>query len=129
MSASDTASELLTYMSQKLLDVAEMNTVLDTFGSSKALPAASKPTIEFVKYAPFAEGEASWRYSYQTVTTNSDWIRIRGADAPYSTYVINPEDFGNFGGFDFGPEPEAAPLETRALTAADRAELLALEMF
>jgi N4-gp56 family major capsid protein len=44
-----TAAELITYMSSKLLDVAELVTVLDQFGDKEPLPSNSSKTIRFVR--------------------------------------------------------------------------------
>ncbi len=43
--AGSTAAELITYMSARLLEVAELNTVLDQFGDKHPLPANSSKTI------------------------------------------------------------------------------------
>jgi hypothetical protein len=94
-----TTAELLTYMSQRLLQVAELNTVLDQFTEqrrAKIFPASGR-SIRFVEQP-----------------------------GPYSTYVFGRED-RDFGGFDFQDTP--TPLQTRALTAQDRAELEALGLF
>lgn len=47
--AGSTAAELITYMSAKLLEVAELNTVLDQFGEKVPLPSNSSKTIRFVR--------------------------------------------------------------------------------
>ena len=47
--AGSTAAELITYMSAKLLEVAELNTILDQFGDKEPLPSNSSKTIRFVR--------------------------------------------------------------------------------
>lgn len=47
--AGSTAAELITYMSAKLLEVAELNTILDQFGEKVPLPSNSSKTIRFVR--------------------------------------------------------------------------------
>lgn len=47
--AGSTAAELITYMSAKLLDVAELYTVLAQFGDKEPVPANSGKTIRFVR--------------------------------------------------------------------------------
>jgi hypothetical protein len=110
MSANTTAA-LISYMSQKLLDVAELNSVLDQFGGPKSLPTAHKRQMEFVRYEPLPLYVGGVRSTVNNF---------------YGTYVFGRNDW-DFGGMDFGNEP--APLETRELTAADRAELERLELF
>lgn len=44
-----TAAELITYMSARLLEVAEYNTILDQFGDKHPLPSNSSKTIRFVR--------------------------------------------------------------------------------
>lgn len=47
--AGSTAAELITYMSARLLEVAEFNTILDQFGDKHPLPSNSSKTIRFVR--------------------------------------------------------------------------------
>lgn len=47
--AGSTAAELITYMSAKLLEVAERNTILDQFGDKHPLPSNSSKTIRFTR--------------------------------------------------------------------------------
>lgn len=47
--AGSTAAELITFMSAKLLEVAELNTVLDQFGDKHPLPSNSSKTIRFTR--------------------------------------------------------------------------------
>ncbi len=47
--AGSTAAELITYMSAKLLEVAELNTILDQPGEKVSLPSNSSKTIRFVR--------------------------------------------------------------------------------
>lgn len=47
--AGSTAAELITYMSARLLEVAEYNTILDQFGDKHPLPSNSSKTIRFVR--------------------------------------------------------------------------------
>lgn len=47
--AGSTAAELITYMSAKLLEVAETNTILDQFGDKQPLPSNASKTIRFVR--------------------------------------------------------------------------------
>lgn len=47
--AGSTAAELITFMSAKLLEVAELNTILDQFGDKVPLPSNSSKTIRFVR--------------------------------------------------------------------------------
>lgn len=47
--AGSTAAELITYMSARLLEVAETNTILDQFGDKHPLPSNSSKTIRFVR--------------------------------------------------------------------------------
>ena len=98
----ETVPDLISYMSQKLLKVAELNTILDSLErSTKLLPTVGN-SIRFKTYAP-----------------NSDWMRIRRA----------VDDF-DLGGFDFAHDNSPTlPLETRALTAEDREALESLELF
>jgi N4-gp56 family major capsid protein len=49
-----TAAELITYMSAKLLEVAELNTVLDQFAEKQPLPSNSSKTIRFTREEKFA---------------------------------------------------------------------------
>jgi hypothetical protein len=120
-------SELIAYMSQRLLKVAELNTVLDTFGESRPLPSAHKKQIHFVRHGeanPLYSGgtsKVSYNFAYRTVIANSDWLRVRRPDG-------RDHDLGfDFGGFDFGDEPQR--LEIRELSAADREELERLGLF
>jgi len=52
--AGNTAAELITYMSARLLEVAELNTVLDQFGEKVPLPSNSSKTIRFTREEKFA---------------------------------------------------------------------------
>lgn len=47
--AGSTAAELITYMSARLLEVAEYNTILDQFADKHPLPSNSSKTIRFVR--------------------------------------------------------------------------------
>jgi N4-gp56 family major capsid protein len=47
--AGSTAAELITYMSARLLEVAEFNTIMDQFGDKHPLPSNSSKTIRFVR--------------------------------------------------------------------------------
>jgi N4-gp56 family major capsid protein len=47
--AGSTAAELITFMSAKLLEVAELNTILDQFGDKHPLPSNSSKTIRFTR--------------------------------------------------------------------------------
>lgn len=47
--AGNTAAELITYMSARLLEVAELNTILDQFGEKVPLPSNSSKTIRFTR--------------------------------------------------------------------------------
>lgn len=47
--AGSTAAELITYMSAKLLEVAELITLLDQFGDKQPIPSNSSKTIRFVR--------------------------------------------------------------------------------
>lgn len=47
--AGSTAAELITYMSARLLEVAELNTILDQFGDKHPLPSNSSKTIRFTR--------------------------------------------------------------------------------
>lgn len=47
--AGSTAAELVSYMSARLLEVAELNTILDQFGDKHPLPANSSKTILFTR--------------------------------------------------------------------------------
>lgn len=47
--AGSTAAELITYMSARLLEVAEFNTILDQFGDKHPLPSNSSKTIRFTR--------------------------------------------------------------------------------
>jgi hypothetical protein len=88
----NSASALIAYMSQRLLEVAELNTVLDQFSAKTLFPASG-----------------------------------HRRSTPYTTYIPGWDSW-DFGGFDFQEQP-LAPLQTRALTAQDRAELEALGLF
>jgi len=94
-------------MSQRLLEVAELNSVLDQFGGSKALPASGK-SVKFVRYAPFEEGQSSWNFGYTALVANLDWLGLVRA---------------------LRPEEPLASLETRELTAMDRQALADMELF
>lgn len=48
-SAGNVAASLITYLTAKLLDVAELNCVMDQFGEKVPLPSNSSKTIRFVK--------------------------------------------------------------------------------
>jgi len=47
--AGNVAASLITYLSAKLLEVAELNVLLDQFGVKEPLPAGSSKTIRFVR--------------------------------------------------------------------------------
>jgi N4-gp56 family major capsid protein len=47
--AGSTAAELQTYFSARMLEVAELNTILDQFGDKTPLPSNSSKTIHFVR--------------------------------------------------------------------------------
>jgi N4-gp56 family major capsid protein len=47
--AGSTAAELITYMSARMLEVAEFNTILDQFGDKHPLPSNSSKTIRFTR--------------------------------------------------------------------------------
>jgi N4-gp56 family major capsid protein len=47
--AGNVAASLITYLTAKLLDVAEFNCVMDQFGEKVPLPSNSSKTIRFVK--------------------------------------------------------------------------------
>ena len=47
--AGSTAAELITYMSARMLEVAERNTLLDQFGDKHPLPSNSSKTIRFTR--------------------------------------------------------------------------------
>jgi len=47
--AGNTAAELITYMSARMLEVAERNTILDQFGDKHPLPSNSSKTIRFTR--------------------------------------------------------------------------------
>jgi len=47
--AGSTAAELITYMSARMLEVAERNTILDQFGDKHPLPSNSSKTIRFTR--------------------------------------------------------------------------------
>ena len=47
--AGNTAAELITFMSARLLEVAELNTILDQFGEKVPLPSNSSKTIRFTR--------------------------------------------------------------------------------
>src|SRR5438045_976649 len=47
--AGSTAAELITFMSARLLEVAELNTILDQFADKHPLPSNSSKTIRFTR--------------------------------------------------------------------------------
>ena len=47
--AGSVAADLITFMSARLLEVAEYNTILDQFGDKQPLPSNSSKTIRFVR--------------------------------------------------------------------------------
>jgi N4-gp56 family major capsid protein len=47
------AADLQTYFSAKLLEVAELNTILDQFGEKAPIPSNSSKTIQFVREEKF----------------------------------------------------------------------------
>ena len=51
--AGNVAADLITYMSAKLLEVAELVTLLDQFGDKEPLPSNSSKTIRFVRQEKF----------------------------------------------------------------------------
>lgn len=129
VSASETATALIDYMSQNLLKVAELNSVLDQFGGSKPLPASGK-RIVFVPHSIEPDitqaSKVSYKIRYKAVVANRDWIRALYGDGgpnklnePHFN-VIEPFEY-DFGRFDFGAE--SGPLAVRELSAADRTEL------
>ena len=48
------AADLQTYFSAKLLEVAELNTILDQFGEKAPVPSNSSKTIQFVREEKFS---------------------------------------------------------------------------
>jgi len=52
--AGSTTAELITYMSARLLEVAELNTILDQFGDKHPLPSNASRTIRFNRLEKFA---------------------------------------------------------------------------
>lgn len=52
-SAGNVAADLQTYFAAKLLEVAELNTILDQFGEKVAIPSNSSKTIHFVREEKF----------------------------------------------------------------------------
>lgn len=53
-SAGNVAADLITYLSAKLLEVAELVTIMDQFGDKQPLPSNSSKTIRFVREEKFA---------------------------------------------------------------------------
>ena len=51
--AGNVAADLQTYFSAKLLEVAELNTILDQFGEKAPVPSNSSKTIQFVREEKF----------------------------------------------------------------------------
>lgn len=51
--AGNVAADLQTYFSAKLLEVAELNTILDQFGERVPIPSNSSKTIRFVREEKF----------------------------------------------------------------------------
>ncbi|CAN5950544.1 unnamed protein product [Sphagnum jensenii] len=52
--AGNVAADLQTYFSAKLLEVAELNTILNQFGEATPIPSNSSKTIQFVREEKFA---------------------------------------------------------------------------
>ena len=52
--AGNVAADLQTYFSAKLLEVAELNTILDQFGEKAPVPSNSSKTIQFVREEKFS---------------------------------------------------------------------------
>lgn len=52
--AGSVAADLITYMSGKLLEVAELRTILDQFGEKHPLPGNNSKTIRFVRQEKLA---------------------------------------------------------------------------
>lgn len=94
MSAGETSAALIEYMSKRLLEVAEMNTILDNFGGIKVVPELSGPS------------KVGYKFTFHSVPISQDWIR-----------VIRRKGFEPESG-----EPEM--LATRELTALVRLRLL-----
>lgn len=96
MSTTESAAALITYMSNRFLKVAELNSALDQFGSELPLPESGN--------------------SIRFLTANlPDW-----SAREYRTYIFGRNAW-NLGGFDFGEEP--VPLAVRELSVADREAL------
>ena len=118
--ANDTAANLISYMSQKLLDVAELNSVLDQFGWK------DKSSLVVSSALPTEDSKVSYNFKFKALPVSSEWIRfVRAESGPrtydsYSTYVFDTTNF---------EAPEVPALETHALTPEDRAELERLELF
>jgi N4-gp56 family major capsid protein len=51
--AGSVAADLQTYFAAKLLEVAELNTILDQFGEKAPIPSNSSKTIQFVREEKF----------------------------------------------------------------------------
>lgn len=51
--AGNVAADLQTYFAAKLLEVAELNTILDQFGEKVAIPSNSSKTVQFVREEKF----------------------------------------------------------------------------
>jgi len=81
--AGSTAAELITYMSSKLLDVAELVTVLDQFGEKEPLPSNSSKTIRFVREEKLAT--ATTQLS-EAVAPDAGGITLNQFEATVSQY-------------------------------------------
>lgn len=89
-SAGSTAAELITYMSARLLEVAELNTVLDQFGDKHPLPSNSSKTIRFTREEKLAVSQAPTQLT-EGVPPSAQGITINYFEAvteQYGTLVI-----------------------------------------
>lgn len=80
-----TAAELITYMSAKMLDVAELKVVLDQFGEKVPLPSNSSKTIRFTREEKFTVSASPTQLT-EGVSPDADGITINQYEAITEQY-------------------------------------------
>lgn len=83
--AGSTAAELITYMASKMLEVAELNTIMDQFGSKEPLPSNSSLTIRFTREEKFSVASTPTQLT-QGIAPDAAGLTINQIEATVEQY-------------------------------------------
>lgn len=83
--AGSTAAELITYMSARMLEVAELNTVLNQFGDMHPLPSNSSKTIRFAREEKLAVSASPTQLT-EGIPPDAQGITINQIEATIEQY-------------------------------------------